>query len=370
MGTSVQKPICSVSNRASSFCAPLRRSPPPTPPTVHRILIVLLAALALEPLGAQDRFVAPSPNTVIASTEQSNSDDPVHMMYVSNNSTVPIVVFGVALTACENVKQSCGPRRTNIRISAGRRVNVGRVQARDTERGFGYRWSFSYHADSSDAKAMALLREHGLELDPGAAARRAALESTPSDAAPAAAATGAAPGVEQAQADPPVAAEPIAEWRATPPPPRPPSRTLRVKLGWGSILGSTMVPDKPVLATGSCVDPAQTAKLEQDPAIQKTPWRPARLEPLFGQTSMPQAMRDSLLARSRVITSPEVLVRFATDTTGETIPESISVLESPSGELSAKVCQSVFSGNAQPARNREGRPVKSWVQTTVPVVPF
>jgi hypothetical protein len=245
-------------------------------------------------------------------------------------------------------------------------VNVGRVQARDTDRGFGYRWSFSYHADSSDAQAMAMLRAHGLELDPAAAAKRAALEAAAAPE-PVAPADAAAPSVEQAQAGPP---EPVAVWRATPPPPRPPSRTLRVKLGWGSILGSTMVPDKPVLATGACVDPAQTAKLEQDPAIQKTPWRPARLDRQFAQTQMPQAMRDSLLARSRVLVPAEVLVRFVADTTGETVPESISVLESPSGELSAKICQSVFSASVEPARNREGRPVKSWVQTVVLVIPF
>ena len=335
-----------------------------------RLFIACLLALALEPLQAQDRFVAPTERSIIASSEQSNSDDPVHMLYVSNNSTVPIVVFGVSLSACENVKQSCGPRRTNIRISAGRRVNVGRVQARDTERGFGYRWSFSYHADSSDAKAMAMLKEHGIELDPAAAARRAALEAAASEAASAAPPADTAPAVEQAQAGPPTPGAPLAVWRATPPPPRPASRTFRVKLGWGSILGSTMVPDKPVLATGACVDPAQAAKLEQDPTIQKTPWRPARLERQFAQTQMPQAMRDSLLARSRVLVPAEVLVRFVSDTTGETIPESVSVLESPSGEVSAKICQSVFSASVEPAKNREGRAVKSWVQTVVLVIPF
>jgi hypothetical protein len=66
--------------------------------------------------------------------------------------------------------------RTNFKVGAGRRVNVGRVQARDSERALGYRWGISYHADSSDAKAMALLRENGIELDPAVAARRAAQE--------------------------------------------------------------------------------------------------------------------------------------------------------------------------------------------------
>ena len=330
-----------------------------------RILVGCLLTLALESVKAQDVFVAPNERTVIASTEQSNSDDPAHTLYISNNSTVPIVVFGISLTACENVKQPCGPRRTNIKIGAGRRVNVGRVQARDSERAFSYRWGMSYHADSSDAKAMAVLREHGIELDPMAAARRQATESaaTPADAgAP-------TPGVEQAQATPPTG-EPLTIWRATPPPPRPPSRTLRFKLGWGSILGSTMVPDKPVLATGPCVDPAETAKLERLASIEKTPWRPVRLDRRFAEVRMPPAMRDSLLKISRVLQPAEVLVRFAADTSGEVIPESVSVLESPSGDLSAKVCTSVFSGSVEPAKNREGHPVRSWVQTVVLVTPL
>lgn len=337
---------------------------------MHRIFIVCLAALALHPLRAQDLFIAPNERTVIALSEQSNSDDPAHSLYISNNSTVPIVVFGVTLVQCENVKQSCGPRRTNIKIGPGRRVNVGRVQARDTERGFGYRWSFSYHADSSDAKAMALLREHGVELDPAAAARRAAADRAGADASPPTTPTSSDSAVEQAQAAPPTSREPVAVWRATPPPPRPPSRTLRFKLGWGSILGSTMVPDKPVLATGACVDPALAATLEKDPKVERTPWRPARLDRQFAQVKMPSKMRDSLLQSSRVLQPSEVLVRFIADTTGEIIPESVSVLESPSGEVSAKICTSVFSANVEPAKNREGRPVKTWVQTVVLVIPF
>jgi hypothetical protein len=332
---------------------------------VNRILLGCLLTLALEPLKAQDVFVAPNERTVIASTEQSNSDDPAHTLYISNNSTVPIVVFGISLTACENVKQSCGPRRTNIRIGAGRRVNVGRVQARDSERAFSYRWGMSYHADSSDAKAMAVLREHGIELDPMAAARRAATAS-------AAAQTDTVvptPGVQQAQATPPNG-EPLATFLTTPPAPRPPSRTLRFKLGWGSILGSTMVPDKPALATGPCIDPAETAKLEKLASIEKMPWRPARMDRRFAEVKMPPAMRDSLLKASRVLQPAEVLVRFAADTTGEVIPESVSVLESPSGDLSAKVCTSVFSGSVEPAKNREGHPVRSWVQTVVLALPL
>ena len=120
---------------------------------MQRTILLCLVVLAVEPIRAQDVFVAPTNWTVVGSTEQSNSDDPAHSLYVSNNSTVPIVVFGVSLTECENVRQSCGPRRTKIKIDAKRRTNVGRVEARDKERGFSYRWTFSYVADSSQQAA-------------------------------------------------------------------------------------------------------------------------------------------------------------------------------------------------------------------------
>ena len=333
--------------------------------------------LAVEPIRAQDRFIAPNDYTVIATTEQSNSDDPAHSLYISNNSTVPIVVFGIVLTQCENVKQSCFPRHTNIKIAAGRRANVGRVQARDAERGFSYRWTFSYHADSSDAKALEMLRAHGIELDPAAAARRAAAELAAAKGTPAEAPTSSAPAaapvaMETASTQPEIAPDSDARrvvFRSASAPPRPASRTLRFKLGWGSILGSTMVPDKPIQVTGSCVDPAQTAKLEKDPRFEKTPWRPARLEPGVAEAKLPPAMRDSLFRVGGSVDMPEVLVRFAADTTGEVIPESVSVLESPDGRLSVNACKALFSADVEPAKNRQGRPVPTWIQTPIRTKP-
>lgn len=124
------------------------------------------------------------------------------------------------------------------------------------------------------------------------------------------------------------------------------------------------------LATRSCVDPAQTAKLDSSSAIEKTPWRPARLDPAFAQTKMPPEMRDSLLKSGPVQTIADVLVRFAADTSGAIIPESVSVLESSSSQLSAKICTSVMSADVEPAKNKEGRPVQTWIQTPVRVVPF
>jgi hypothetical protein len=177
----------------------------------------------------------------------------------------------------------------------------------------------------------------------------------------------AEPAVEQAQAAPPVEREPRIIYLGGRPPeptPPPPTRTLRFKLGWGSILGWTMVKDHVIEPTGSCVDPAQTAKYEKDPKIAKMPWRPAKLDRSFGQVRLPDDMRDSVLK------SDEVLVRFVADSDRTVIPESVSVLESQYGAISVLVCQSVMSGSFEAAKNKEGQAVQSWVQTTVHVNRF
>ena len=325
------------------------------------VLALLLASSA--PLAAQERFIAPTFASVNAFTEEGVGDNPAHVLYVQNSSTVPIIVFGITLSECENIRQPCGSRRVKIKVAPNRRVNVGRVEPRDRERGFSYRWNFSFGGDSTDAQAMALLRAHGIELDPSGKLRmadRSAAPEAPDAKAPDAPASNA-PVVEQAQAAPP---EPLVVWRITPPPPPPPTRTLRFKLGWGSILGWTKVPDKPVLPTGSCVDPALTATYEKDPKIEKMPWKPAQLDRSFGQVRLPEVLRDS------VMKSDEVLVRFVADTDRTVIPESVSVLESPSGTLSVQVCMAVMSGTFEPAKNREGHVIPSWVQTTVHVNRF
>jgi hypothetical protein len=330
---------------------------------VQRALVLALLVAGSTPLAAQDRFIAPTIYNVSAVTEQGIGDNPVHALYVQNSSTVPVVVFGILLTECENVRQPCGSHRVKIKVAPNRRVNVGRVEPRDRERGMSYRWTFSYLPDSADAKAIAMLREHGVEFD--ASGRLRMVDPDGATPRPTDSAT-----VAQAQAGPPVPAdtsEPRVIYvspRFTPPPPPPPTRTLRFKLGWGSILGWTQVPGHVIEPTGSCVDPAQTAKYEKNAKIEKMPWKPAQLDRGFGQVRLPEDLRDSTLK------SDEVLVRFVADTDRTVIPESVSVLESQYGEISVLVCQSVMSGSFEAARNRQGQPVQSWVQTAVRVNKF
>ena len=70
------------------------------------VLALLLAGSV--PLAAQERFIAPTFATVHAFTEEGVGDNPAHVLFVQNSSTVPIIVFGITLSQCENVRFSCG----------------------------------------------------------------------------------------------------------------------------------------------------------------------------------------------------------------------------------------------------------------------
>ncbi|MEO8620900.1 MAG: hypothetical protein ABI625_07535, partial [bacterium] len=216
----------------------------------------------------------------------------MHLLYVSNQSTVPVVVFGVLLTSCQNVKQICLGQRTNISIPAGARRSVGRVGPKDDLRSFNYRWSFSYRADSSDALAIAALREHGVSVDivPLAVERLVVRKPTIDTSAP--------PGIEQ-----PLSRERLtAEERGS----RPnavayelrdstPAPTFKFKVGYGSIRGSTMMPGAPIQLTGPCINPAESAAYEKDAKITRTPWRPPVLPVAFAFMRLPISLKDSTL---------------------------------------------------------------------------
>jgi hypothetical protein len=332
---------------------------------VSRILVPLLLSAAIHGAAAQEIFVAPNSNSVFSSSEQGFGTDQSHQLMVTNRSTVPIVVFGVSFSQCENLKQSCGGRPTKIAIPAGQRRDVGRAQPKDPEKPFSYRWSFSYRADSSDAKAIAALREHGIDVDggrvmlptrrPDPIAETASAAVPPPSAEPATVPDSAiSHNVVYASPESEARVRAIAEDRARPAP------KLRFKLGYGSILGWTMMPaGTPVKPTGACVDPVEATRYEKDAKISRSPWRP----PVMGAIStlrLYRAARDSA-------TTGDLLVRFVVDTSGTVIPESMTVLESPDGQLSVRGCTAVMSTPAKPGRDKEGRPIRAWVQMPVTV---
>lgn len=111
--------------------------------------------------AAQRRYVAPSRETVFSTTEERAGDAPVHVIFVENRSTVPITVFSVSLTRCENVKERCAPRATKLRIRPGQRSPAARVEPANPQLGFMYSFGFGWHADSAGNAALGLLAANG-----------------------------------------------------------------------------------------------------------------------------------------------------------------------------------------------------------------
>ena len=317
---------------------------------VHRPFGIALLLSLSAPATAQQIFVAPTSSSIIASSEQSAAGDMVHLLYVTNESTVPIIVFGVVLTSCENVRQWCGGQKTNILIPAGVRRTVARVEPKSSEHGFAYRWTFSFRADSADAQAMAAMREHGFIVESDGPPRFVPRATTIDTASP--------PGIEQPVSREPLTSEERSGMRSQPVPGDVPTAppAFRFKVFYGSVLGSTMMPGAPIQLTGPCINPAESAKYERDARISRAPWRPPVVSASFATTTLPAGLRDS------VIREGDVLVRWVADTTGETLPGSVNVLESPHGLMSVKVCTAVIGARATPARDKAGHAIRAWVQ--------
>jgi hypothetical protein len=92
-------------------------------------------------------YVAPSNDTIISTTEEGHGATPSHNIYVVNESTVPIIVFGVALRDCENIKQQCESQPANVKIDGGQRRIVMRVEPKSLERAYSYRFSYSWRPE-------------------------------------------------------------------------------------------------------------------------------------------------------------------------------------------------------------------------------
>ncbi len=158
-----------------------------------------VAAVAVSAARAQSddtRYVAPTSETVTATLEQGMGSVPAQIIWVQNNSTVPIHVYGVMLRNCENVRGDCGPRRVDIPIRAGGREIVQRVERQDADRGMHFNYGFSWRADSGSFNAIRMLARDGIvgaqervsQHDAAVAAERAAggaqdLMLTPTDLA-------------------------------------------------------------------------------------------------------------------------------------------------------------------------------------------
>ena len=142
-----------------------------------RVLAAAAALLTACSAATQRAYVAPTDRTIVSTTEERQGDPPAHLIYIHNHSTVPVTVFSVSLSGCENVKQQCSPRPVSIRVAPGRRELATRVEPENESRGFSYYFRFGWRADSSSVSALAALASGG---DEGAQARLAAIQRSDS----------------------------------------------------------------------------------------------------------------------------------------------------------------------------------------------
>jgi hypothetical protein len=140
---------------------PSRRAMPAPRLPLRRLVAAVAALLTGCAAATQHTYVAPTFDTVVSTTEERTGSPPVHLLLVENRSTVPVVVFSASLTNCENVRDSCTPHPMNVRVGPGQRQIILRAMPTSAERGFSYRFGFSWHADSSDARALSALAASG-----------------------------------------------------------------------------------------------------------------------------------------------------------------------------------------------------------------
>lgn len=128
---------------------------------------MLACAAAVMPVRAtaQDRetqFVAPTNATVTTNIEEGYGSSPSQTIWIHNSSTVPIHVYSVTLRNCENIKEDCSPFPINLHVGPGDRRMLRRVDPHDPDKGFSFRYTFGWQADSSAMEALHLLANNGV----------------------------------------------------------------------------------------------------------------------------------------------------------------------------------------------------------------
>jgi len=88
-------------------------------------------------------YIAPSNQTIESGTEMSFGGDG-QIVYVYNHSSVPIVITGLHLLDCENIKNSCEVQRLRIQVPAGQRTNITTVKPENPNRPYSYRFNYSW----------------------------------------------------------------------------------------------------------------------------------------------------------------------------------------------------------------------------------
>ena len=112
------------------------------------LLLALLAACAT----AGPRVVEPSEKNVLDVLERGEGQRSEDVLWVTNRSSLPIVVVGVTLRECENVAHPCDrPIALLVRLEPGERKQVLRIRPAQETNPFRYDYTFAWRkADALD----------------------------------------------------------------------------------------------------------------------------------------------------------------------------------------------------------------------------
>jgi hypothetical protein len=150
------------------------------------------------------------------------------------------------------------------------------------------------------------------------------------------------------------------------PAPASPSDSLFARLGQqvtnGSIIADVQHGQTPPIAVGACLNPITAAGVELDRALDLAPDTPPTIVGAFTLPALPESLRE------REARTGMVIARWVVDTNGVAEPGSTSILASPHGLLSVRVCGAIFLARFTPAR-QDGRKVRARVEMPVQVVP-
>lgn len=136
------------------------RTPSFASPSLLGFVTILGSGIAASPLLAQ-KYVAPTNETITTRIEEGYGSRPSQVIWVYNGSTVAVDVYSVTLRSCENVRQDCAPRPLRMHLRPGHSEVLDRVEPNDPEKGFSYRYTFGWRADSADMAALHVLAAGG-----------------------------------------------------------------------------------------------------------------------------------------------------------------------------------------------------------------
>ena len=138
--------------------------------------------------------------------------------------------------------------------------------------------------------------------------------------------------------------------------------SMREHVTNGSIVADAQLGINPPVAVGACLNPVAAARLELDRTLDLAPDTPPGIVGSFTLPVLPESMREPEARTGNVV------ARWVVDSSGVVEPGSASIVESPHGLLSLRVCGAILMAHFTPAR-QNGRPIRARVEMPIRVVP-